>query len=171
MRFSTLAIEKYFDDRKSDVDIFTETRLADQSLSQEKIDKINKHREDAFQTIEQLRRINLRRIRSEEPNQAIETLVVFGCGLNNDGTLLILPGIIPKQTDFTKFKTIVGMSGPPERAKYCFAAPIFDQRFQMVANFFALLKDEKHELVCYECKQEFDVCPFHCQKCNFYKGF
>ena len=171
MRFSTLAIEEYFDDCKSDVDIFTETRLLDRTLSQEKIDKINRHREEVFKTIEQLRRVNLRCIRSEEPNQAIETLVVFGCGLNNDGTLLILPGIVPEQTDLTKFETFVLISSPPELAKYCFAAPIVHQIFQLAANFFALLKDKKQEIVCFQCKQKFDGCPFYCQQCSLYKGF
>ena len=171
MRYSTLVVEKYFDDRKSDIDIFAETQLCNQNLTEQAIAAINQRREELFQIVDQVRQVNLGLIKTEEPDEPIQNLIVFGCGLKKDGTLCILPGVFPDRIDIHLFVSQELTSSPPKLQKFCFAAPVFLQVVQVAANFFSLLENKKHEVACFKCKTKFNSCPFYCTCALFKKLF
>ena len=75
-----LFIVDHFDDIINQIDIKTETVLLDQSLTQEKRNKLNEIREKQIEKIKEIKEINLNLSNNEEVSD-LEKLIHFDCVL------------------------------------------------------------------------------------------
>ena len=76
----SLIIVQRFDEIINQIDIKTETLLQDQSLTQEKRNKLNEIREKQIEKIKEIKEINLNLSNNEEESD-LEKLIHFDCVL------------------------------------------------------------------------------------------
>ena len=81
---SPLMIVDHFDDVINKIDIKTETLFLDQSLTQEKRNKLNEIRDEQIEKIKEIKEINLNLLQNEEDEDEeldLEKLIQFDCVL------------------------------------------------------------------------------------------
>ena len=78
-----LFIVDHFDDIINEIDIKTETLFLDQSLTQEKRNKLNEIREKQIEKIKEIKEINLNLLQNNEEDELedLEKLIHFDCVL------------------------------------------------------------------------------------------
>ena len=80
---SRVKIVDHFDDIINQIDIKTETLLMDQSLTEEKRNKLNKIRDEQIEKIKEIKEINLNLLQNNEEDELedLEKLIHFDCVL------------------------------------------------------------------------------------------
>ena len=80
---SRVKIVDHFDDIINQIDIKTETLLMDQSLAEEKRNKLNKIRDEQIEKIKEIKEINLNLLQNNEEDELedLEKLIHFDCVL------------------------------------------------------------------------------------------
>ena len=77
-----LKINDHFDDVINQIDIKTETLLQDQSLTEEKRNKLNEIREEQIEKIKEIKEINLKHLNNDrETKEELEEIIHLDCVL------------------------------------------------------------------------------------------
>ena len=79
---SRVKIVDHFDDIINQIDIKTETLLQDQSLTEEKRNKLNEIREEQIEKIKEIKEINLKHLNNDrETKEELEEIIHLDCVL------------------------------------------------------------------------------------------
>ena len=78
---SRLFIVDHFDEIINQIDIKTETLLQDQSLTEEKRNKLNEIRDEQIEKIKEIKQINLNLLQNEKEELELEEIINFDCVL------------------------------------------------------------------------------------------
>ncbi len=163
-----MRIVDHFATVKNKIDILVETRLCDQTLTQEQIDKQNKFRREQFAIIDMIEKINTKMLKPNHKNAELKDTLFFDCIICQNakypefGQIHIYPGNFCGNDDDFKYCCFRSFDLPVggEIRRLLFLTQDLKQSWNCIQN---LLQPEQNNFCCIFCGEPFGEVKFVCK--------